>query len=490
MPATLKTRAFPGYINTASQFDPFIDPGELSKTGPPIGYHMETRQPIFFNPWEEKVKGNIAATIFGIIGEKGTGKSAFNKILLRRLMSMQAGLDKYGIPRQMTAEINDRKREQGVPEYEKVTTNLEGEVISLNQKGMINVFDPAMGMTQTDVFETAVNIHETVSGLPLVDSQSLALQIAVWRMFTEFKDVACPEILSALLRGMTPQDRSNFYAYQNENEIYAISERLEEFPELGEKLRRLHQIADQNQGARDYDLINDAAKVEMQLSRMLGGDYGKIIGGTRSLRETLSSTVCTLDWTGVPEKARTLILSIFWKWREVAVNNNDNDIIAGLRFNDEMHEVFQSLMGMRFLSAYVKKARAVRTAEFITTQYETDYLMGGDKDSQIRDLGEGILRGISAWFIFGHPNADEAVKQRLAARGLSKADIKFIIELPRGCVCIKMGTRPAIFMQVVPTLTERDLIRTEGASEGMMETVPYTENPEIMERARQAGLIA
>jgi len=53
-----------------------------------------------------------------------------------------------------------------------------------------------------------------------------------------------------------------------------------------------------------------------------------------------------------------------------------------------------------------------------------------------------------------------------------------------------MGTRPAIFMQVVPTLTERDLIRTEGASEGMMETVPYTENPEIMERARQAGLIA
>src|SRR5206468_1791370 len=124
--------------------------------------------------------------------------------------NMQAG-SRNGVPERMRVRYHDRKREAADPEYGPITTALGGEVFSLNQHGLINLFDPAMGMTQLDILDVAANTVEHVRGMPLVGHMMLALQVAIWWMRTQMRSISSPEVLEVALRTLDPSDKDDYF---------------------------------------------------------------------------------------------------------------------------------------------------------------------------------------------------------------------------------------------------------------------------------------
>lgn len=476
-------RVFMGTPESAAMMQPWISPAPLCYTGIPIGIDLRTHRVVYFDPWMLKRLGFISATLFLVEGEKGGGKSTLMKSLGVRLSMMQAGVEPAsGEPQFMRVRVHDRKPEDGDPEYKPLTDFLHSNVVSLNRAASINLFDPAMKMDEADLLETAVNVCEMASGQPLAGFPLLALQIAVYRMLTEFSNVASPEILEVILRGLSTTDIDSYYQTHNERVITQLLERFDGESDIIRALRS--NFGRQNVPAQEFE--RDAALMASYIGRVLRGDFGHIFGGHNSLREMLSQPMVTFDWTGLNEKARSMLAAMMWKWQTVALANNDLDLIPHISFRDEEHEAFRNLMYVRFMADSVTKARAYHTAEFISTQDELKLTTSGEEGSEIRRLTESIRRGIDTRFITRLPQ-DDAVLNHMSQLGISDLDVHMLTKLPIGCFGLKVPDRPILFFQHILTPSEFPLIQTDSANTRMTTRVPVLSNGELQRWVNQNG---
>ncbi|HVS58592.1 MAG TPA: hypothetical protein VHD60_02510 [Candidatus Saccharimonadales bacterium] len=476
-------RVFMGTPESAAMMQPWISPAPLCYTGIPLGIDLRTRRIVYFDPWMLKRDGFINATLFLVEGEKGGGKSTLMKSLGVRLSMMQAGINPMNSePQFMRVRVHDRKPEDGEPEYKRLTDFLHSQIVSLNRSASINLFDPAMKMDEADLLETAVNVCEMASGQPLRGFPLLALQVGVYRMLTEFAEAASPEILEHILRGLNSTDIGSYYWAHNERVAAQLQTKFSSESPIVKAL--LGNVGHHNIPAQEFE--RDAALVASYIGRILRGDFGHIFGGQESLRDMLSQPMVTFDWTGLNEKARSMLAAMMWKWQTVALANNDLDLIPHISFRDEEHEAFRNLMYVRFMADSVTKARAYHTAEFISTQDELKLTTSGEEGSEIRRLTESIRRGIDTRFITRLPQ-DDAVLHHMSQLGISDLDLHMLTRLPVGCFGLKVPDRPILFFQHILTPSEYPLIQTDSANTRMTVRTPVLSTDELQRWVVQNG---
>lgn len=429
-------KSIAGTPSDAALAQPFVGSALPQMPGLPLGIQARQLSPFVFDPWWAHRMQIVHSPVYLVTGNKGFGKSTFLKAVALR----------YGARRSRHSEpvrirIYDRKLEGAEPEYARLVRFLEGEIVSLNQQASINIFDPKMKMSQTDIIDTAVNVCEMVGGRsPLPRLQSLALRVGVWRMLKDRPEESSPEVLEAKLLGLSRDDVSAYYAEVND---YVENVEL------------------------PWDHVReDAALAAGQIGEVIRGAFGGIFGGRKSLRDVLGNQVVLLDWTGVSEQARTLLSAMLWKWHGIAQRHDDQDLIPDLLFTDEEHQALRNLMYVRFMSASLKEARALRTAYFMSSQHETDLTMAGDAESEIRNLSESIGLSIGGRFIFQQPEK-KRVLDIYRELGFSEYDVRSLPKLKRGQFFFHAPGYPSIPVRLDLTSIESELSGTESAVRSM-----------------------
>lgn len=475
-----KGRFFKGTPESAALMQPYVAPAPVCNSGILLGINMLTRKLEYFDPWALKMQGTITSTMFLVLGDKGYGKSSLMKSLILRLSGMQAA-SVNSQPELMRVRVNDRKPEDGEPEYKPVSDYLESLVVPLNRQAGINPFDPAMNMTAFDIVETAVNLCEEISGQALGGFEAFAIQVGVHKMLTQVPEQASPGLLEYLMRGLDGRDIAAYFTASStgiEAEYAkAMSERGETISPDANVIKRPHNIP-------EAEFKRAAGLISSYLGRLLRGDYGGIFGGDISLRDSLSQPMVTFDWSGVNDRSRTLLQSLLWKWQTVALNRNDLSLIPHINVGDEEHEAMTNLMYVRFQAAYVKKARAFHTADFRATQYQRDIGLAGHEGSEIRSLAQGILLGMGARIIFRQPKDDEVLND-LAQLGISDQDLELLPRLPVGCCAIKYPDLPIRWVQHILTPTELELVKSNAAARRMTQRISVQADPVVQQRQRR-----
>ena len=459
-------RVFRGTPQDLALWQPWVGPALPIKEGVPIGIDLRTGRVVMFDPWLLKLRGVIDSTIFMVVGNKGAGKSTLMKSLIIRLSSFQAGI-RDGEPDEIRTFIHDRKPEDGEGEYAPVSRFLASRPFKLNQDRLVNIFDPRMfkpdgPKREFNLLDVAINVCELISGRSLVGLETMALQVAINKMVKDFSTTASPEVLEMVLRSLNLSDVERYFEGSNQQVTNAFHSELDGdldlFERLGLIMSRPHNIDFQR-------FASDAAQMSECFGR-LREEYGGMFGGNGSLREVLASPVVTWDWTGVSDKARTLLEAMLMRWRLAALDNNEPELIPHLDFGDEEHEAFGNLMHVRFRASIVKKARAFHTASFTGTQYTQDLTHAGDEGSERRALAEGIIRGTGAWFIGRQPR-DRKILDVFREMGMMEPDIDALTRIGTGCFALMIPNRHPIFFQNVLTPTELSLVGTDSAVQRM-----------------------
>lgn len=471
----MRGKALSGTPLDAALMQPWVTPAQLSSWGIPLGLDARSGRVVWFDPWDMMDRRVITGLLFLIIGVRDSGKSALMIEILMRMMARAAGLVD-GIPQEMTARLTTRKPmfNANKAELQPVTEHLRGNFVDMNQAGFINLFDPLMGMSEWDIFETAVNVSELANNdIRLTGFQPLVLQVGVYRMLSQYSVIASPELLEIVVRGLTEDDVDAYFNNSNSLVLRTLKPTLDENPAL---LQQLQLEMQKPYALPKSEFEHDKMFVAQQLGRILRGDFGQVFGGTNSLYHVLSDTVTTLNMTGLNLKARSLIESMLWKWNTVALVNNQHEMIPGINMADEEHEGVNSLMYMRFWAAYTAKARAFPTADFRATQFLRQITMAGSADSEIRSLAGQIMDGIGGYFVGAQSPENRDAIEDIMALGISEGDVSFLTytgDKPSpGRFLFKVPGRPTVALQSILTPTELALSQTNQATQSYMQFSP------------------
>jgi len=433
------------------------------------------------------------------LGQKDFGKSTLMKVLVLRLMALQAELDEQGYPVPMRARMHDRKREEEAGELRPITDYLVGQTVELNRRGFINLFDPTLvlddegNISEADLLEIAVNSAEYDLGHLLNGFQPLSLQVGVHKMTREDRSKFSPERLSQLVRTLTRDDITAYFA-ASDNSVNKML--MSRDPRQENQFVEHTQLTTSDAGLHfidERDFQRDAAIMAATLNRILQGDYGRIFGGTNSLRDMLGGEAVTFDWNGVNPKARGLLEAMLQKWQAIAADRNERALIPHINIADEAAEGAKSPMWMRFRVENVIKSRAYPTADFESAQNELQILNAGEAGSEVRALGQQISVGTGGRFITRQESSNTEALELLSKMGLSDGDIHLSTELDIGCFLLLFGKRPAVPCQLIITETESELVETNSATKSMTQRVDVRDLPGVQERLkeiRESGRIA
>lgn len=492
-------KRFRGTTRSFALEHPFRAPAHFVNRGMPLGIDMRTGKIVLFDPWILKLQKVIHSMIFLILGQKDFGKSTLMKVLVLRLMALQAELDEQGYPLPMRSRMHDRKREKEAGELRPITDYLVGQTVELNRRGFINLFDPDLvlddegNISEADLLEIAVNAAEYDLGHMLSGFQPLSLQVAVHKMIKGDLAMCTPERLSQLVRTVQGSDITDYFRDTDNavNKMLASRNGAEEglFVEqtqLTTSEAGLHYIDE-----REFQ--RDASIMAATLNRILQGDYGRIFGGTNSLRDVLSGEAVTFDWNGVNDKARGLLEAMLQKWQAIAADRNDRALIPHINIADEAAEGIKSIQYARFRVQNIIKSRAYPTADFEAAQNELQILHAGDAGSELRSLGTQISVGTGGRFVTRQESSNTDALELLSTMGLSDQDIHLSTQLSIGCFLLLFGNRPAVPCQLIITETERELVETNSAVNSMTERVDVRDLPRVQERLkeiRESGRVA
>jgi hypothetical protein len=376
----------------------------------------------------------------------------------------------------MRIRIHDRKRESGEPEHGRLNRFLHGISVDLSTAGSINIFDPLMNMDIWDVANTAINVAEMISGQsPLPEFQTLAIQVAVNKMFANRPDQASPELLLDYLLDLDPMiDVENYYRDMRARQLEKLSERDRDMEIQARPVMTIPENI-----PRD-PFRHAAGQVAAMFGNLLEGKYGNIFTGRGSLRDKLSHPCVLFNWTGVEDQGRTILSSLFWKWQEIAERRGELELIAHVNLGDEIHEELENLMAARFYLNQVKKARSVHTFDLRATQDLADVSGIGGTGSLLSSLGERINLGVSGRFI-GRQRNDPSVISKFIDLGMSRRNARQLTRLPTGkkqktrIFAIHIpGEEDVVWMQSILTPLELEMIGTDSAAQGMTKYQPVT----------------
>lgn len=485
----IRSTVLPWTPEMASMAQPFYSPEAPDIPGVPIGINMQTRAVVTFEPWLLKDAHIISSGRGTVLGEKDHGKSTLLKILAIRLAMVAAGRDKLRIL------INDHKPEGGRAEYQKLTEFFESVVYRLIDH-KVNLFDQSMGITPSDSLEIALNVAEFVGRKELTGFEPFAMQLAVFKLLRLHPRNATPQMLETLLGRLDERDLDDFFETSNNELVAAVRQRQAEEDLLGQlnsyQSRNITQEVDllleRPHNLPMHEIQRAGAYCATLLGQTRGGSYGNMFGDGEPLGDVLSQDVVTLDWTGVPDRAKSLLRTVLRIVRASSVARNDLRFIPHLSLQDEVSQSMEDKIYARWAAYDSKIARGLSEVELSGTHRLDDFRKGG-VGSELYGYGESIVNDMSFTFLGRQPN-DPGVLDELQQRfDLSNTHRRFLTRIDRTCFGISLGRRKVVWLKVFVTEMERELIKTDAATERILDRIPVMESPDVLRRlARLNGV--
>lgn len=483
--------AFIGDPRSAALWNPWGAPAPVSPFGAPLGVELHTHRALWWHPWYMQHRRIIPSTVGSVEALKNAGKTALMIALGLRTMQLQAGVYD-GTHRDMRTLINSRKQEDGADEYSKMTEYLYSPTYNLNQAASINPIDERMyrdnegNIDELSLLEVLVNICELLKVDPLINHEPLVLQVAVHKVVKQLQGIMSPDVLDVVIRGLSMDDLTDYFFDSNEQLMQRFKAELKDRPEM---LKTLQLALERPPNIDEVEFRADAGRVAGYMSRMLRLDYGHIFGGNNSIYDILAQPVSTLNWSGVPDKARTLLEALFFKWEVMALSRGDMSLIPHIKLNDEEGEGITNLMHARFFSQYVNKARGQHTFDLRAFQSGLQLTQVGAAGSELRSLAENIERGMSFHLIGQQQASDGASLHRLSQLGLSDQDVMYSTVLDVGQFGLVVPHRefPVTWFQLALYPTERRLIEGNAASKKMLAMIPALSLGEFQRRSELIG---
>jgi hypothetical protein len=501
-----RARVFASNASVAATFQPWIAPTPLLREGAFVGYQLRTGRAAFYDPMllkkgvQRRIRGNrtkqvkINSTVVDINGLKDHGKTTLVKSLTCRLGALQAGMDASGEPLKSRVRINDRKHESGNPEYQAVTEYLLSEVVELANVGSINIFDPAMGMTEMDVTRTAINVMVDVKNANLDTDETRATQIAVHRMMTTTPRLASPEVLQVMLGQLSQADTKQYLEDINQalRDQYRQAAKADDEDD-SDTLESL--LGTQANLLTEPDQLRSLSAAATRCSSYLddllhSGRYGNLFGGKRSIRELLTPEMVTLDWTGLPPAGAELLEGMLFQWMQIGSRNNDFLTTPTVNVGEEEGSELNGLLHARYMDETFRKSRGIPTTFINVTQYVTDYLQLGAPGSELRQLGQSINKSFGMR-LYGWQPSDDDTLHIITQQGVSDADAYALTKLEDspGVWGVLIPGQPLDFVQHVLVPDEVPLIRSNTASAALTNRVPVHSVDRIQDRIRRLGAI-
>ncbi len=481
----MRGQAFKANPNAVALWQPWISPKHPQREGIPLGYDLRTGKPVMFFPWSL----DTHSTTFQIEGEKNAGKSTFMKVVMPRLLGLQAS-DPYGNPTLMRGRINSRKSEQGVAEFAPLTEALASPVYDIGLQGSINLF--GLFRHEADLIEVAINIAQEIGGASLPpQASSVAIMVAMRQIMTQTPEIVSPVVLEAVLRNLNIKD---FEEYHRDNRVAALKQFETELTERPGLLNSLS-IELPRYGDIDASYLHAARYAADCFAQLVHGNYGRAFGGTNSLYDVLSQQVVTLNWENMPENAQVILEAVLLKAeasaivqakRDIGEGRDLSGIIPHVNMSDEEGGAMKSLMHARFMAEKQNKSRAYPTADFRAVQYYGQITNAGDEGSELRGLAQEIENGVGCRIIFRQPS-DTNFLERFSRLGMSDPDVELLPQLGRGQAFLLLRDHPPLLFQTVITETELPLVQTNSARANMVNAVPVWSSKEFQERAARLG---
>ncbi len=444
-----RVKAFVASSDVLASAHSFVTPAPLMRHGPFLGYYLGSGRRFHFDPPQLMLNGDTDSLVASIYGNKNSGKSTLMKSLAVSVCSTQSGLpnDPSGCDMPYSRmRSNDRKVNLEAADFEgplrgefaPLMDYLVGETVSLANHGRINPFDRQVFSAISELAEVAHLLAIGVTGRDLDIYEMTAISVAMHVMATEGKVT-----LERLVPILAAPSRSDVEAY-----VKSV--------EFGEGRDNIAILTD-DQLFHTY--CDASSRMAFAFKELMGGVYGELFGGERSLYEVLAKDIVNLDWTGVPDKGSDLLETLVYKMQSTAMRKK-LPITVDIMINDEEGTRIKSLAHGLSFGQYVREARAFRTFSVQATQFSTDM---DNLEGPLRKIGREIDAGTDIR-IYGRQSADGETLESITRNRVTMEDALQTTILPRSCWGIKVKNRPMQFIQhiVPPSLLE--VIETNRAN--------------------------
>lgn len=480
----IRSTVFPWTPEVAATAQPFYASEAPALPGVPIGINMKTRKVVVIDPWLLQSRGIINSCRGTVLGEKNHGKSTLLKILMIRLAALAAGRDK------LRGLINDHKPEEGNAEYAKLTSFFESTVYRLADH-KVNYLDQSMGITPADSLEVAMTVAEFVSKRELRGFEPFSMQLAVFSLLRLGAEAVTPQMLEAMLCRLDQSHVDAFFETSNNELLASMRQRQIEQQRLADRhgigddiLARTESLLELRHNMPIEEIQRAGAYCATLLMQTRGGAYGSLFGDGQSLGEVLTQDIVTLDWTGVPESAKSLLRTVLRIVRASSVARNDLRFIPHLSLQDEVSQSMEDKVYAKWAAYDSKIARALHEVELSGTHRYSDFRKGG-VGSEIYGYGESIINDMSFAFLGRQPNEPELLDELQQRHGLSPTDRGFLTRIPRHCFGMCLGDRKMVPVRVFVTDIEAELIKTSSATTKMLDRLPARMSPQVIDRLRR-----
>lgn len=290
------------------------------------------------------------ALTFLLIADIEFGKSFIAKLVVSRLWSLSND------GRHLRTMVMDGKGNDGDPEWRKTLLMLRcKEVHAANWQ--INILDKHMKMTFQEQLSLIILFVNHLGVTPMNDLQEKALTV----------------VLANVLKTSDPHLR-------------LLVENLA-MPKVAA------QRAAAKWGIDPATLRQEARMSGLRLEKLLGNQYGNMFNGRGSLKQVMSQTTVGIDFNGLPEHIRILLLVSLSAWKNSARLRNDPELMFDMEIHDEAWDNMKYPVWLASIVDTMKKCRDKGTIFFMLMHRVSDLMATGGTaaDNLIGDVANLII---------------------------------------------------------------------------------------------------
>ncbi len=482
----IRSTVLPWTPEVASLAQPFYAAEAPEIPGVPIGINMKTRKVVNFDPWLLQSMSIINSCRGTVLGEKNHGKSTILKILMIRLASLGAGRET------MRGLINNHKPEENEGEYTRLSEGFFESYEYRLATHKVNYIDQAMGLTPSDTLEAALAVAEFVGRDPLVGYLPFAMQLAVNTLIKMGAVHVTPMKLEAELFRLDKYHIDEFFETSNNLLMESVHVRQLEENELAaaggyeprDLIAETRLMLDRPTNLPLHEIQNAGAHCASLLAQTRGGAFGELFGDGESMSDVLTQDVVTLDWTGVPDRAKALLRTVLRIVRASSAARGDWRFIPHISLQDELSQSMEDPVFAKWAAFDSKIARALYELELSSTHRYDDFRKGG-VGSQLYGYGQSVIND-NSFTLLGRQADEESVLDEVQQRHhLSTTDRRWLTRNPRFCFGLCLGDQKMIPLRVFVTPMELEYIQTSGATNRMLDRLPVMQSPQVLDRLRR-----
>ncbi len=424
------------------------------------GHYLETpREPVRWNPVEQKNDKLLQRTSYLCVGSVGSGKSSFGKIAaFEDSAVVESGRPGrvYGINMRPIANQD---------EYGMLAMFMGAEMNSLSRR--FNPFSPNLRFTLSDHLATAVSIHESAtSGEAPRRYMKQVMRVAIAQMFSEEgwrgrrPGVSTyTEIVLGISKEQAIEHIKNVLKAaraDNSKQGFDINAEIDDGITAGDVTKE-EELDITNVNWDEF--MQDAGAVAVAALDFVDGEFGGIVGGDDPL--DINSDLKRffgLNIAYFQDKVKAFIVEYLLRLKDVAARSGDERFMFDIELWDELHELWNFPGIARAFPRMLKYKRGNSTVLYSMTQDLRDF-----KAAKYSTAALNTITDYGA-IVIAQLESEKSVDFMAEYVELTSYEKRAIMSFGPGQYGIKFPKKPLQIMQIDLNPVRRHLIETDIAS--------------------------